>query len=64
MKDNFQLAMMNQTANSFMKLAGLRGISSAIEVNENGQYIANGENCGTSVHGLYDWLNKQPGVKP
>lgn len=61
--DPHAVAQMQKTANSFQTLAALRGITSHITV-ENGQYHANGENCGVSVHGLYDWLNKQPGVKP
>jgi len=53
----------HRTAREFSRLAGLRGISSLIEWKE-GQYWANGIPCGTSVHGLYAWLNKQPGVLP
>ncbi len=62
--DSYALAQMERTAQAFQKLAALRGISSQIEVSEDGNYIANGANCGPSVHGLQDWLNSQPGVKP
>lgn len=53
----------HNTAAEFSKLAGLRGITNTIEWKD-GVYYANGENCGPSVHGLYEWLNRQPGVKP
>lgn len=53
----------HRTASEFSRLAGLRGISSLIEWKD-GQYHANGTPCGTSVHGLYAWLNRQPGVLP
>jgi hypothetical protein len=63
--DGYALAQTNVTARSFQKLAALRGISSTIEVDpDTGHYIANGTDCGLSVHGLYDWLNSQPGVLP
>ena len=62
-KDAHTNAAMEKTAASFMKLAGLRGVSSHVEVRDF-RYVANGVDCGCSVHGLYDWLNKQPGVKP
>lgn len=63
MADDYQKGIMRTTANSFQKLAALRGISSTIEVSADGKYVANGTDCGTSVHGLLEWLNKQPGVK-
>lgn len=62
-KDEFTQGVCNKTAASFQKLAALRGISSSIEFKD-GKYYANGQDCGTSVHGLYEWLNTQPGVKP
>lgn len=62
--DPHAIAMMRTTAQRFQHLAGLRGVSSSIEVTPNGEYFANGENCGNSVHGLYEWLNRQPNVKP
>ena len=62
--DEHTIAMMTKTAKSMMVLAGCRGISCSVEVSPEGHYIANGHNCGSSVHGFNDWLNKQPGVKP
>ena len=63
--DAFQAAVAQDTAVKFQKLAALRGVSSSIYFDaEKMTYFANGEDCGTSVHGLYDWLNRQPGVKP
>lgn len=64
MTDEHALAAMRRTAESFQKLAAIRGVSSIVEVSQDGRYVANGTDCGTSVHGLYEWLNKQPGVKP
>ena len=61
--DRHTEAMMSDTAASFQKLAAMRGIPATVEV-RSGQYLANGTACGTSVHGLYDWLNRQPGVRP
>lgn len=74
--DLFTLQLGNQTAASFQKLASLRGIGSSI-VFKLGRYFAarvdvidgeirqsDAQDCGPSVHDLYDWLNKQPGVKP
>ena len=55
----------NRTVESFAKLAGLRGVGGTFEWRaEEKSYYANGEKCGQSVHGLYEWLNRQPGVKP
>lgn len=64
--DEYALGMMNRTAASFAKLAGLRGISCTIgvETSPTLHYTANGEDCGPSVHGLYAWLDRQPGVQP
>jgi hypothetical protein len=55
-------AQCSRTAEAMTKLMGLRGISGQCEW-RNGQYWANGAPCGQSIHGVYDWLNKQPGVK-
>lgn len=63
MVDRFTEAQMQQTAAKFQKLAALRGVSSSIEV-VRGRYHANGEDCGQSVHGLFEWLDRQPGVLP
>lgn len=62
--DPFVVSVMRRTAESFQKLASLRGISSSIDVTADSRYVANGIDCGTSVHGLYEWLEKQPGVQP
>lgn len=62
--DEFQLSVMRKTAEAFMKLAAVRGVSCCVEVSEDGKYFANGHDCGSSVHGLYDWLDNQPGVRP
>lgn len=63
--DDYQMAIMERTAQSFQRLAAVRGISSSIRVNRaTGNYEANGEDCSTTTFGLYDWLNRQPGVKP
>lgn len=61
--DPYANGQCNRTAESFQKLAALRNVSSRIEWN-GVEYVANGEPCGASVHGLYDWLNRQPGVLP
>ncbi len=63
--DKHTLGMMTQTATSFQKLAALRGVQCTVDASKDGKYLVNGTvDCGTSVHGLYDWLNKQPGVLP
>lgn len=63
--DTFQATIAQDTAVKFQKLAALRGISSDVQFDpEKMRYFANGEDCGPSVHGLYDWLNRQPGVLP
>jgi hypothetical protein len=57
--------VMHNTAATFQRLAQLRGVIATIEWDEGAQvYRANGVSCSTSVHGLYDWLNRQPGVRP
>jgi hypothetical protein len=62
--DTFTIEVMRKSAEAFQKLAALRGISCSVDITEDGRYVANGHDCGTSVHGLQDWLNKQPGVQP
>jgi hypothetical protein len=55
----------SSTAETFQKLASLRGVSASITFDaERGVYLANGASCGPSVHGLYEWLATQPKVKP
>jgi hypothetical protein len=51
------------TAIKMSTLCRLRGVDATI-VWDGAQYLANGEPCGTSIHGVYDWLNRQPGVRP
>ena len=63
-KDGYAMAMMRSTGATFQKLAALRGIQMTCEVNALGHYTANGVDCGESTHGLYDWLEAQPGVLP
>ena len=64
--DPYHLGLMNRTAERFAHLASLRGISCVIGVGTKPalHYTANGQDCGPSVHGLYAWLNAQPGVLP
>lgn len=62
--DKHSISMMEMTAQSLSKLSALRGITSIVEVSADGHYVANGHDCGCSVYGFYDWLNRQPGVKP
>lgn len=68
--DAYQQSIMRRTAESFQKLAALRGVGSTITVNPNtGHYEATNQagamtDCGTTTFGLQDWLNAQPGVKP
>jgi hypothetical protein len=58
--DNLQI----NTAANFAKLCGLRGVQAEVVWDgEKKVYVANGTPCGPSVHGLYEWLAKQPGVK-
>ncbi len=63
MSDKFTDAVCSKTAANLTVLLGLRGLSGSI-VWDNGKYVANGTPCGPSVHGVYEWMNKQPGVKP
>jgi hypothetical protein len=56
-------ALERSTAAKLEKLAGLRGISAKITW-DGAQYLANGEPCGRSVHGVYAWLEKQPKAAP
>jgi hypothetical protein len=57
--DEFQRALMSRTAEKFQTLAALRGLSGLlVEVTPEGRYLANGIDCGTSVHSLYQWLEK------
>lgn len=56
-------AQCSRTAESLTKLLGYRGLSGSVEWRD-GQYWANGVPCGCSVHGVQDWINKQPGVVP
>lgn len=62
MKDEYASAQCSRTAASFAKLASYAGVAAVIRW-DGSQYIANGTPCGPSVHGLYDWLNKQSGAK-
>ena len=58
-------AICSETAKKFSKLAGLRGISNTVEwKGEENSYYCNGVKCGVSILGCYEWLEKQPGVKP
>lgn len=52
-------AMCVETARKLVKLAALRRIEAAILWNGR-EYVCNGEFCGPSVHGVYEWLDKQP----
>jgi hypothetical protein len=40
-------------------LARLRGLVGVTIEWRDGQYHANGEACGRSVHGVYEWLDRQ-----
>jgi len=62
-QDPYANGVCTVTAQSFAKLARLRGVPAEIKW-DGERYIANGEPCGPSVHGLYEWLERQPGVKP
>jgi len=68
--DEYQMSIMARTAESFQKLAALRGVRASITVNrETGNYEAVNEKgekteCGVTTFRLTDWLNAQPGVKP
>jgi hypothetical protein len=61
--DAYADAQCSATAEKLTILMGYRGLSGSVEW-LNGQYVANGTPCGCSVHGVYDWMNRQPGVKP
>jgi hypothetical protein len=61
--DGFQLE--HDTAKSLTKLCKLRGVEATVTYDEKQkQYIAGETSCGPSVHGVYEWLEKQHGVKP
>jgi hypothetical protein len=61
--DGFQLE--HNTAKSLTTLCKLRGVDAVVVYNEEKkQYIAGETPCGSSVHGVYEWLEKQHGVKP
>lgn len=65
MIDQHTTAMMTQTAGGLARIAALRGIARfEIEVRNDGRYIVNGTDCGSSIHGVNEWMNRQPGVKP
>lgn len=54
-----------RTAASFMRLAAVRGIKCECKWDrEANAFVVNGHNAGPSVHGLCEWLDKQPGVLP
>jgi hypothetical protein len=56
-------AVCHGTASKLATLARLRGVEATITW-DGAQYIANGTPCGPSVHGVYEWLGRQPGVRP
>lgn len=65
MADSFRNNLCTDTANNFSKLAALRGVTARVEWrDEEKSYYCNDEKCGESIHGCYDWLNRQPNVKP
>lgn len=59
--DQWADAMCSRTAANLTKLMGMRGLTGSVEWKD-GQYWANGEPCGSSVHGVNKWMDKQPGV--
>lgn len=59
--DPYADAQCSRTAESLVKLMGLRGLSGGV-VWDGAQYVANGVGCGPSVHGVLEWMDKQPGV--
>ena len=61
--DPYTDAMCSGTAAKLVALAQLRGVQATITW-DGAQYVANGTPCGQSVHGVYEWLARQPGVKP
>ena len=56
-------AVCKGTAAKLVTLARLRGVEAVI-VWTGAEYTANGASCGPSVHGVYEWLNRQPEVHP
>lgn len=63
--DLYRANLCTNTANSFSRLAAQRGVQASVEWrDEEKSYYCNGEKCGESIHGCYDWLNRQPNVKP
>ena len=56
-------ALQKRTAEKLSLLATLRGVTVVVEW-DGAQYTANGEACGPSAHGVTEWLERQPGVKP
>jgi len=58
-------AIEHKTAASFQRLAAMRGVNCLVAWSERErQYVVDGERMGRSIHTLYTWLEKQPGVKP
>lgn len=57
--DPYADAMCHETARQLVNLACLRRIECAILWNGK-EYVCNGDPCGPSVHGVYEWLDKQP----
>ena len=63
--DAHSLRAMKETAKTLVKLTRLRGLPDIeIKVSDAGHYFCNGDDCGCSVIGVEQWMNKQPGVKP
>lgn len=58
MPDSYANGICSRTAANFETLARLRGVTAQVTW-DGSQYVANGEACGPSVHGLYEWLEKQ-----
>lgn len=65
-------AEMANIAAAFQHLAALAGVQAVITVKDGAYFAACGlggevpaeeTDCGGSVHGLYDWLKRQPGYK-
>ena len=61
--DPFVNTVCAETARKLVTLARLRGVEASI-VWDGARYVANGDPCGPSVHGVYEWLERQPGVRP
>ena len=55
-------------AQRFQRLAALRNVPCDVEMRDGGYVVTTpaGDvtDCGCSVHGLYAWLERQPGVYP